>query len=68
MSDIGLDWGPLDYALIALLIGWPGLAIGLALGAIAWRRHRISGALIGAAAGLALWLGGFICWKLSPWG
>ncbi len=43
MSDIGLDWGPLDYALITLLVGWPGLAIGLALGAIAWRRHRTAG-------------------------
>jgi hypothetical protein len=68
MSDIGLDWGPLDIALMALVIGSPGLAIGAALGAIAWRRRRLWGALIGAVAGLALWLGGFVAWKMSPWG
>jgi hypothetical protein len=66
MSDIGLDWGA--TAVIALIIGCPGLAIGAALGAIAWRRHRWSGALIGAVVGFALWLGGFIWWKMSPWG
>jgi hypothetical protein len=26
------------------------------------------GALIGARVGFALWLGGFVWWKLSPWG
>jgi hypothetical protein len=68
MSDIGLNWGPLDIAAMALIIAWPGLAIGAALGALAWRRHRWWGTLIGAVAGLALWLGGFVWWKLSPWG
>ncbi len=68
MSDIGLNWGPLDIVTIALIIGWPGLAMGAALGAIAWRHHRAWGALVGAAAGFALWIGCFIWWKLSPWG
>ena len=68
MSDIGLDWGPLDILAVALIIGAPGLAIGTALGALAWRHHRLWGALIGAAAGLMLWLGGFVLWKMSPWG
>jgi hypothetical protein len=68
VSDIGLGWGPLDYALVALVIAWPGLFIGAALGAMAWRRHRLWGALIGAVVGFALWLGGFVWWKLSPWG
>jgi Na+/proline symporter len=68
MSDIALNWGPLDYAAIALIIGAPGLVIGLALGALIWRRRRIIGALIGAIAGLTLWLAGFVLWKISPWG
>jgi hypothetical protein len=68
MSDISLDWGPLDYMMIALIIGAPGLVIGTALGAIVWRRRRILGAVIGALLGLLLWLGGFVLWKSSPWG
>ena len=43
MSDIGLDWGPLDWAEIALFAGIPGLILGAMLGAIAWRRHRLWG-------------------------
>ncbi len=68
MSDIGLDWGPLDIAGIALIIGSPGLVIGALLGAILWRRHRLYGVLLGAFAGLVLWLAGFVWWKMSPWG
>jgi len=49
---------PLDVALLALTVGYPGLAIGATLCAIAWHRHRAWGALIGAVAGFALWLGG----------
>ena len=67
MSDIALDWGPLDYAALALIIGAPGLAIGAIAGAILWRRHRIRGALLGACAGLMVWLGGFVLWTMSPW-
>jgi Na+/proline symporter len=68
VSDIGLDWGPFDIAMIALIIGAPDLVIGAALGALAWRRHRVWGALLGALTGFALWLGGFVLWKASPWG
>ena len=68
MSDIALNWGAFDIATIALIIGAPGLAIGGAVGAVVWRRHRLCGALIGAVVGLALWLGGFVLWKASPWG
>jgi Na+/proline symporter len=68
MSDIGLDWGPFDILAIALIIGAPGLVVGAVLGALAWRRHRLWGALIGAVVGLIFWLGGFVLWKMSPWG
>jgi hypothetical protein len=68
MSDIALNWSAFDIATIALIIGAPGLTIGGAVGAVAWRRHRLWGALTGAVVGLALWLGGFVLWKASPWG
>ncbi len=68
MSDIGLDWGPLDFVMIALIIGAPGLLIGAALGAVLWRRHRIYGGLLGAVAGLVLCDTVFVAWKASPWG
>jgi Na+/proline symporter len=68
MSDIDLDWGPLDWAEIALLIGAPGLVLGALLGAIAWRRYRLWGALLGAVAGLALWDAGVVVWVTRPWG
>ena len=54
MSDIGLDGGPFDIAVIALIIGAPGLAAGPALGAILWRRRRLWGAGCGAIVGLVL--------------
>ncbi len=67
MSDIGLDWGPFDYAAIALIVGAPGLLFGLILGAILWRRHRVWGAVAGAAVGLVVWDGGVVAWLVSPW-
>jgi hypothetical protein len=39
--------------MVVPVIAWPGLAIGTDLGAV---------------VGFALRLGGFIWWKLSPWG
>jgi Na+/proline symporter len=60
MSDIALNWGPLDYAFIALILGCPGLAVGGVLGALLWRGHRIAGAALGAAAGFVLWLAGWL--------
>jgi Na+/proline symporter len=59
MSDIGILNSPLSLAMIALIVGSPGLGIGLLAGAIGWRRHRIWGALIGAIVGLGLWLLGW---------
>jgi hypothetical protein len=67
MSDIGSIFGPLDFAMLALIIGAPGLVVGAAVGALAWRRHRVSGALLGAVGGLLIWLAGFALWKASPW-
>jgi hypothetical protein len=53
MSDIGPIFGPLDLFLLALVASAPGFVVGAGLGALAWRRHRIIGALIGAIAGAA---------------
>ncbi len=60
MSDIGPIFGPLDLVMLALVASAPGFVIGAGLGALAWRRHRIIGALIGAIAGAALSLGAVI--------
>ncbi|HVZ53198.1 MAG TPA: hypothetical protein VG986_14620 [Pseudolabrys sp.] len=60
MSDIGILNDPLSIALIALLLGSPGLVLGALIGALTWRRHRIAAALIGAVAGFALWLAGWV--------
>ena len=51
--------------LVAVMIS---ILIGAALGAVAWRRHRLWGALLGAIIGFLLWIGGFVAWKASPWG
>jgi hypothetical protein len=58
MSDIGLIFSPWDYAGLALLIGSPGLLIGAGLGAFAWRRRRITGAITGAVIGMLLCIAG----------
>ena len=68
MSDIGPIFGPFDVAMLALIIGQPGFVVGAALGAFAWRHHRVWGALIGTFGGLLIWLAGFVLWKASPWG
>jgi hypothetical protein len=65
LSDIALDWSVADYALIALFICWPGLALGALCGALAWRRHRIWGGLIGAMIGCVFALGAFLLWVSS---
>ena len=38
---------------------------GAILGAIAWRRHRLWGALLGAVAGLVLWDAGLVVWVVN---
>jgi Na+/proline symporter len=67
MSDIGLELGPLDFVMIALIIGAPGLVAGAALGTVLWRRHRLYGAVLGAVAGLVVFDADFVAWKASPW-
>jgi hypothetical protein len=58
MSDISLNWSAADLAALALLICWPGLAVGLVVGALGWPGHRWWGGALGAAAGFVL-LGGY---------
>ena len=53
---------------MALIIGAPGLVLGSTLGLDGVAAPSALGALIGALAGLALWLAGFVVWKMSPWG
>ena len=50
MSDIGILNDPVSLALMALLLGSPGLALGALAGALAWRRRRLTGAALGALA------------------
>ncbi len=60
MSDIGLFSGPFSTAFVLLILGAPGLPIGALAGALIWRRHRVWGALLGAAIGFGLWLLGWL--------
>jgi Na+/proline symporter len=60
MSDIGILSGPLGTAFVLALFGAPGLPLGAIAGALIWRRHRVWGALLGAAAGFGLWLLGWL--------
>ena len=55
MSDISIDVTWFDAFLFVLLIGSPGFIAGGVLGAIAWKRHRVAGGLLGALTGLVLW-------------
>jgi Na+/proline symporter len=52
--------GLFNTALSALIVGSPGIVIGGLVGALAWRSHRVWGAVIGAILGLALWLLGWL--------
>lgn len=65
MFDFGVHLTAIDAMAIALVACSPGILAGLALGAFAWRAHRMFGAALGAAAGFALnaivlsiWYGG----------
>jgi hypothetical protein len=59
MSSIGILNGPLAVATMMLIIGAPGLVVGLIAGAVAWKAHRVWGAVVGAAAGWAI---GLLAW------
>jgi Na+/proline symporter len=39
------------------------LALGAVPGALLWRKHRIAGGLLGAVAGFAVWLTGWMAFK-----
>jgi hypothetical protein len=41
MSDIGIFSDPWSIAILYLIFGSPGLAVGAIVGALAWRAHRI---------------------------
>ncbi len=59
MSDIDILNGPFATVFVLALLGAPGLPIGAIAGALVWRRHRVWGAALGAAAGFGLWLLGW---------
>ena len=63
MSDIGILNDPVSLIAIALILGSPGLLLGAIPGALLWRRHRIAGALLGAAVGFVVWLAGWMVFK-----
>ena len=46
--------------MLALVASAPGFLIGAGSGALAWKRHRIIGAIIGAIVGALLCLGAVI--------
>jgi hypothetical protein len=55
MSDISITFPWYSWPLLLAFFGWPGLLIGLVLGAVLWQRHRIWGAVLGAIAGCLIW-------------
>jgi Na+/proline symporter len=63
VSDIGILNDPVSLIAIALILGSPGLLLGAIPGALLWRRHRIAGALLGAATGFVVWLAGWMVFK-----
>jgi len=63
MSDISFELTWLDILLFTLFLGWPGLLLGAALGAVAWKRHRVYGAVLGATLGLGICVGLQFLWR-----
>jgi len=59
MSDINIEFDWYVWPVIAVMIGWPGLLLGTAIGAVLWRRHRVIGGLLGLVAGTLAWDFGF---------
>ncbi|MBI3706476.1 MAG: hypothetical protein HY246_02125 [Proteobacteria bacterium] len=62
MSDISLNFSPLELLLIAIVIGLPGALAGLIIGAILLRRRPMLGALAGAVLGDAGWTAMLLLW------
>jgi Na+/proline symporter len=63
VSDIGILNDPISLIAIALILGSPGFLLGGIPGALAWRRHRVAGAFLGAVVGFIIWLAGWMVFK-----
>ena len=55
MSDIKIEFTWWELILISPMFGWPGIFVGGVIGALAWRKRPIVGALIGAVVGNFAW-------------
>jgi len=62
VSDVGILNDPYSVVIIVLILGSPGLLLGIP-SALLWRKHRIAGALLGAVVGFVLWLAGWLVMK-----
>ena len=62
MSDVGILNDPYSVVIIVLILGSPGLLLGIP-GALLWRKHRFAGALLGAVGGFVIWLTGWMIFK-----
>jgi Na+/proline symporter len=63
VSDVGILNSPGSVIFILLIFGSPGFVLGVILGALLWRRHRIAGAFLGAVVGFIVWLVGWMAFK-----
>jgi hypothetical protein len=50
LSDIAINISPIELILFSWVLGWPGLIVGGALGALLWKRRRMLGGVLGAIA------------------
>jgi hypothetical protein len=55
VSDISIHITWLDLILASPVLGWPGLVLGGALGALLWKQRRIIGGVLGAVGGCSAW-------------
>lgn len=57
MSDISINISWWELIIFSPVLGWPGLLIGGALGALFWRKRPVIGGIIGTIAGNLVWAG-----------
>jgi hypothetical protein len=62
LSDIQIHFDWYVFPLLAVMIGWPGLLLGAAVGGFAWRSHRVIGAFLGGLTGTAAWATPLVIW------
>jgi hypothetical protein len=55
VSDIDIKFAWWELLLYSPVVGWPGLLLGGALGALSWRKRRIVGGALGAIVGNLAW-------------